>query len=103
MVNQRPVKNAVIIPLNVPTKSTGTPNVTITSNIFLNFKVYFRPIVRVSTRSRPSAEMNEKITISIWLSYDVFLYAISDEVAATYGIHTFHVSTNHNITYIIWI
>lgn len=64
-VNQSPVKNAVIIPENVPISRTGKPNVVITSNTLRHLITRLKPSVRHSTSRKPSAVKNENTIMSI--------------------------------------
>ena len=66
-VNQRPVKNAVTIPENVPTNRNGIPKVITMSSSLLYLSSRIIPNVLVSTIRIPIAVNSENSMISIRL------------------------------------
>ena len=100
-VIQSPVKNAVIIPANVPINSMGSPKVDTTSSGLRILSVRRSPIVRVNTRTMPTAEKNENKTNSILVFVELLFDTLYETFARVSIATDFDINAKQRIRFVV--
>ena len=100
-VIQSPVKNAVIIPANVPINSMGSPKVDTTSSGLRILSVRRSPIVRVNTRTMPTAEKNENKTNSILVCVELLFDTLFETVTCVSVTADGHINAKQRIRFVV--